>query len=321
MNKILLGMVLLFSFSAKAVTTTKVTKAVSAKASVTLTKDNTLVMDDYFDSDTVANLVQKAKQLDSKIKSGEPLYLVLNSGGGSIDAGLELIENLKNLNRPVHTITLWSASMGFQTVQGLNGLRLVTADGTLMSHKARGGFFGEFPGQLDSRYSYYLRKITRMDQRAVSRTKGKHTLSSYRNLIENEYWCDGQDCVAQGFADMVVSPSCGDSLKGTHEKLWGRFMYMNHVIEIMDTFADCPLITGALSYQVYIDGEPLFNQFKEKAAKNDKVDKNDFYYGRHVNETALSDLGAETAMNIKKLLTPKLDAHENRTVTREVRKY
>lgn len=318
MNKFLVGLVILLtSLTVKAA---DAVKTVSDTVDVTLTKDNTIVMNDYFDSETVARVTQQAKNMDSKLKSKEPLYLVLNSGGGSIDDGLELIENLNNLNRQVHTISIFSASMGFQTVQGITGKRLVLANGTLMSHKARGFFYGEFPGQIDSRYTYYLRKINRMDAQAVSRTSGKHTVKSYTNLIENEYWCDGRDCIAQGFADNIVNASCGDSLKGTHDKLYDRFVYMGHVIEIVDVYADCPLITGALSWQVYIDGEPLFEQYKTKAGAVTTA-KEDLYYGKRFTESVLSNLGLETAENIKKQITKKMDARTDKNGVKEIRKY
>lgn len=301
----------LLSFSAFA--------AEKAAAKVTLTKDNTIVMNDYFYGETVSQLTQKAKELDARLPSQEPIYLVLNSGGGSIDAGIELIQNLNTLNRPVRTITLFAASMGFQTVQGLKGLRLITEDGTLMSHKARGGFYGEFPGQLDSRYSYYLKRVTRLDKRVVERTKGKHTEKSYASLIENEYWCDGADCIAQGFADQVVNPSCDSSMSGTHNKLYARFMYMGIVIEIVDVMSNCPLITEALSWNVYIDGEPLFSDISVLSAGKNTKDKENNYYSSLYSKNLLGKYGLETLENIRKQVEDRTtNRSENK---REVRKY
>lgn len=240
---------------------------------ITLSKDNTITLNDAFYGDTVAKLTKKAKEMDARTESSDPIYLVLNSPGGSIDAGLELIENLNSLRRPVKTITIFSASMGFQTVQGVKGERLVMSDGTLMSHKARGGFYGEFPGQLDSRYAYYLKRITRMDQKAVERTKGKLTLQSYRNLIENEYWCDGQECVDQGFADRVASAQCDKSLEGTRKEVWYRDIFMGMVIEVIATMDVCPLNTNALSYNYYIDGQPLFPERDENGKTEEQKKK------------------------------------------------
>lgn len=225
---------------------------------LTLTKDNTIVMNTSFDWQSVAKVVQSARELDARLPSKEPIYLLLDSGGGSIEAGIEAIENLSNLNRPVHTLTLFSASMAFQTVQGL-GKRLITVNGTMMSHKARGGFSGEFPGQLDSRYSHYLKRVQNLDKQVVKRTKGKHTTASYANLIENEYWCDGNDCIKQGFADMVVKPTCDKSLSGTKTDD-ESFSFMGIPITIRLVRSACPLNTGVISYEVFVDGQNLYTK-------------------------------------------------------------
>src|SRR5277367_1333200 len=83
-----------------------------ATPSVVLTKDNVITVNDPIFEDTVANVISKAKEMDARIKSSDPIYLVLNTPGGEIDAGLEMIENLGSLRRPVHTISIFSASMG-----------------------------------------------------------------------------------------------------------------------------------------------------------------------------------------------------------------
>jgi ATP-dependent Clp protease, protease subunit len=224
---------------------------------VTLTADNTLVLNEQFNSRTTAQLVQDAIEMDARLPSKEPIFLVLNSPGGSISAGLNAIDNLRNLNRPVHTITTFSASMGFHTVQGL-GHRLILEDGTLMSHKAWGVFRGEFPGQIDSRYSYWINRVTRMDERVVERTNGKHTLLSYQRLIENEYYCDGAECVRQGFADAIVRAKCDSSLSGTYNKVVDRMRFAGKLFELVVVFPECPVNTGYLAIDVHVNGQSLY---------------------------------------------------------------
>lgn len=279
----------------------------SAKTKLTLTKDNVIALNDVVDTDTVAKILLEVKALDSRLPSGEPIYLILNTPGGSIDAGVEMIERMANLNRKVHTVSLFSASMGFQTVQGL-GKRYITTDGTLMSHKARGGFSGEFPGQLDSRYSYYLKRVNRLDSKVVARTNGKHTAKSYASLIENEYWCDGQECVDQGFADAVVNATCDKSLDGTRKDTYKFFFFGMKII--LDLISDaCPLNTGIVDYEITIDGEKLFVRKDENKDKK----RDSWYYEEESPKL--------TAEQIEKLEAKVQSIINNRTQRTNVVKY
>jgi ATP-dependent Clp protease protease subunit len=223
---------------------------------ITLTVDNTIAINDEFDGHSVSQIIKKARELDARIPSGDALYLVINSPGGSIEDGLELIENLSNLKRPVITITLFSASMGFQTVQAL-GERYITNMGTLMSHRAAGGFWGQIPGSLGTRYAFYLRRVQKLDENAVKRSKGKLTMATYATLIQDEYWCEGQDCIDKGLADKIVSPQCDKSLTGTTSVSIFQAL-MGAVVEIFADYDNCPLNTNVLKYTLLVNGEPLF---------------------------------------------------------------
>src|SRR5579859_4879597 len=94
---------------------------------IVLSKENTLVLNSEVNGESVGKIIADAKQLDkglntlkSKIKGEKkPLYLFLNTPGGSIQSGLEMIEALNGLGRPTHTVTLFAASMGFQIAQNL----------------------------------------------------------------------------------------------------------------------------------------------------------------------------------------------------------
>lgn len=241
-------------------------------AEITLTKDNTVVLNQEFNAETTAKVMADAQKLDAKLKSKEPIYLVLDTPGGSIQAGLEMITFLKSLNRPVHTVSLFAASMGFQTVQGL-GTRYITPFGTLMAHKAKGGFQGEFPGQLDSRYVYYLQRLNELDRITVSRSKGKYTIKSLQALYENEHWVDGFNAVNEGFADEVVSVHCDQSLSGVKSEI---FSFMGFSIRVQ--FSECPTITGPLAIEAMVHTDQGLMTLNEFISKGGSLSRSTTYY-------------------------------------------
>lgn len=235
---------------------------------ILLTADNTLSLRDAFTADSVSKLEQEASKMNSTLPSGYPIYLFLYTPGGSIQDGLELFEYLKGLNRPVHTITLFAASMGFQTVQQL-GERYIMRYGVLMSHKARGGFQGEFGGgmsQLDSRYGMWLRRIDMMDKDTVARTGGKQTLESYRNSYAPELWLNGQEAVEKGYADAVVTVKCEQGLETKVVEEEYDMMFFS----IKATFSACPVKTAPLTVTANVStnkGSMTIEEFVQKGGK------------------------------------------------------
>lgn len=215
---------------------------------IVLTADNTVNLNGEINEQSVATAIQALQKLDSKNKSNKPIYLFIYSPGGDIQAGFELIEAAKGLNRPVNTITMFGASMAFQTVQNL-GQRLVLKNGALMSHRAAGEFQGYFggqtPSQLDSRYGFWVQRTKELDEQTVNRTNGKQTMASYQKQYSEETWLTGSQSVEEGYADNVVTVRCDNSLKGTETKT-GNFMGIEFTYEI----SNCPLITAPLNVKI-----------------------------------------------------------------------
>jgi ATP-dependent Clp protease protease subunit len=241
------------------------TKSEAKNETISLSKNNTLVLAAEVNDETVAKLSAQALAMDENLDADAPIYLILNTPGGSVTAGLELIDNLKGLDRKVHTITIFAASMGFQIAQNLND-RIITSNGVLMSHRARGGMSGEFggqsPSQFESRFAFWNNKIKELDKTTVARTKGMQTLESYQNAYENELWLTGRDAVTQGYADQVRSARCDKSLSGTSTEV---FSFFGLQIEVV--FSQCPLITGPLSVSmsIMVGGKKMsLNDFKER---------------------------------------------------------
>lgn len=208
--------------------------------SITLEAKNTLVFRGAVTAKSVAEMQVKLLDMSHKLNKNTPIYLVLDTPGGSVFSGLELIDHLRAVPQKIHTITLFAASMGFQIVQNMDK-RYITNQGTLMSHRAKlGGLRGQLYGEFETRYRMVKRKVDYMD--AVAAKRMQMDIKDYKDLVLNEYWVHGFDSVGDRAADKVVNLNCGKSLSGLETKnintLFGA---------VTVEFSKCPLIRAPVS--------------------------------------------------------------------------
>lgn len=217
---------------------------------VILTTDNTVNLRLPFTDDTIAEVIANLAKLDSTLPNNYPIFLTLTTPGGSISAGLDLYTFINGMNRPVHTLTFFAASMGFQTVQQL-GERHIVANGILMSHESAGQISGSFShgeSQMDARYALWLEIVKELDKKTVERTNGKQTLESYQEAYSHELWLTGKQSVEQGYADFLSTVSCHPSMEGKTEKVSIRTIFGKMTF----TIPLCPLDKRVLSYDVEV---------------------------------------------------------------------
>jgi ATP-dependent protease ClpP protease subunit len=312
MKKILiLLMMLIMSFSAFAskVTNDKV-KTEPSGTEIILTEDNTVSLRTDFNGDSVGKLMKDITEMDSKLPSKYPIYLFLYTPGGSIQAGLEFYEFVKGLNRPIHTITLFAASMGFQTVQQL-GKRYILKNGVLMSHQAAtGGLSGDF-SRIQTRFGLWVRRVEELDKDAVARTNGKHTLKSYQDLYQNELWMTGDEAVKEGFADEVVSVKCDNSLSEKTEDVEFSGMFSSVIM----SFSKCPVKTAPISASASVDtnvGKMSLSAFVARNPQfktcSDQKAENSYYSGTPVNDVICANDPTLNMEIIKEKISKQLDS-------------
>lgn len=231
-----------------------------SKDTIVLTPQNSLALRYEISSMTAPYFLDKLAALDTT-ETNEPIYVIMYTPGGEIQAGLNMLTATAHLRRPIKTISLFSASMGFQSVQNF-GERLITASGGMMSHRAAGGFEGNFPhGSIQSRYDAYVRRMDDLDNITVKRTEGKHTLESYRKLINEEFWCYGASCVVEGFADRVVSARC-DTHKFANEPretvaVMEAMVSAKDKLSLVEEFSACPLNVDPRTISLFDNGKPI----------------------------------------------------------------
>lgn len=208
---------------------------------ITLTSENTVSLFGPVDRSSIGAVMHELNKLAQTGNPNDPIYLILNTPGGSVMSGLELIDFMNTLRRPVHSVAIFAASMGFHILQN-SPVRYVTKYATVMSHRAAGGFQGDIPQQVNSRLNHVIQLVDKMDEQAVSRTKGKIDKKTYLELIRDEYWVVGSNTIKDGFADQQVSLKCDESLNGITEKNFSAGPFL-----IRAKVSKCPLLTAPIT--------------------------------------------------------------------------
>lgn len=210
-------------------------KLQAVKKIITLEDQNAVSIRGPITGSSVAKAIKQLQEVSRKVSKTTPIFLILDTPGGDIVAGTDLIDFAKALPQKVHTITLFAASMGFQIVQNLD-TRYIVTNGQLMSHRARvSGVSGQIKGEFESRYKMIRRSIDALDFIASKRMG--IDVKTYENQIFNEYWVYGFDAVAEKAADEEVLIRCGESLDGSDIV---QFETMFGNVDV--TFSKCPLI-------------------------------------------------------------------------------
>lgn len=152
-----------------------------------------------------------AQQILRMGDSPKPIYIFINSPGGSILYGSMIVSAMEAVKGPINTVCIeLCASMAAMIHQyGTN--RFMLNKSILMFHPASGGV-GD--GELDKAYSqltFFKRFIAKMEENAA--VKSKISYETYKYLSGTELWMDSEDSLNSNFADKVVYIRGSDAQK------------------------------------------------------------------------------------------------------------
>lgn len=213
----------------------------AAPAKILLTPANTVVFRGAVDGASVIKASLKLTALAIKRgKANYPIYLVMDSPGGSIAAGDNFIAYAKTIPN-VETISLFAASMAAGIVESLPGRRHVTENGILMFHRARGTIEGQFEdGEMEKQLEFYKAIVRTMEQRNADRIG--ITLADYKAKVKDEWWIYGKSNIDQKTADNMAEVSCSKELTDERETIVGRIFIFAFKAE----YSGCPLLRSAI---------------------------------------------------------------------------
>ena len=156
-------------------------------------------------NDAVANaLVAQMLYLDSDDNS-KPIYLYINSPGGSVTAGLAIFDTMQYVKSDVVTICVGlAASMGaFLLAAGTKGKRLALPHSRIMIHQPLGGTSQRQASDIEIEAREILR-IKDMLNGSMAEMTGQ-PLQKIEKDTDRDYFMSAAEAVEYGLIDRVIA--------------------------------------------------------------------------------------------------------------------
>ncbi|MBE9218510.1 ATP-dependent Clp protease proteolytic subunit [Dolichospermum circinale CS-1225] len=153
--------------------------------------------------DGIANaIVAYLLYLDSEDQS-KPIYLYINSPGGSVTAGLAIYDTMQHIKSEVVTICVGlAASMGsFLLAAGTKGKRMALPHSRIMIHQPSGGTRGQ-ASDIEIEAREILRLRHQLNQIYVDKTG--QTLEKIEKDMNRDFFMSAQEAQEYGLIDRVI---------------------------------------------------------------------------------------------------------------------
>lgn len=163
-------------------------------------------IDAYSVEDVVKQILQINKEDVGKLYDHRrPILLYINSNGGSVDDGFQLIDVILHSKTPVYTInTGYQYSMGF--LVGLAGhKRFATPNAKFLMHDGT-NFIVNSGSKARDQMEFQNRIEDRVKQYVLSRSK--ITSEEYDAKMRIEWYMFADEAKQKGFVDCIVGIDC-----------------------------------------------------------------------------------------------------------------
>ena len=150
------------------------------------------------------NIIAYLLYLDSE-DPGKPIYLYINSPGGSVSAGLAIYDTMRHIKSEVITICVGlAASMGaFLLCGGTKGKRLALPHSRIMIHQPLGGMRGR---NQATDISIQAKEIIRLRDQ-LNQMMAENTGQSVEKIMKDtdrDYFLSAHEALEYGLIDQVI---------------------------------------------------------------------------------------------------------------------
>ncbi len=169
--------------------------------STRLLRDRIILLEGEINSEIAASIIAQLRYLESENKD-KPITLLIQSPGGEVNAGWAIIDVMRNLKCPVHTVAMgMTASMAVTIfINGKKGERMVYEHTELLVHQPSGGCKGQISDmEIDVKHGI---KIKERLAKEYSELTGIE-LNKMVEMMDRDTILDSKEAKKLGFADKI----------------------------------------------------------------------------------------------------------------------
>ena len=130
------------------------------------------------------------------------IYIYINSPGGSVTAGLSIIDTMQHIKPDVATVCVgMAASMGSLILsQGQKGKRFMLPNAEVMIHQPSGGTYGQ-ASDIDINAKHILKTRDKLNKMLAKATGQK--LPKIEQDVDRDFFMDAEEAVKYGIVDQI----------------------------------------------------------------------------------------------------------------------
>jgi ATP-dependent Clp protease protease subunit len=202
---------------------------------IELTTDNLVSLRSEVNELSINNLINNLINLKADTR-----YIYINTNGGSVDAGLSLINTIKSLetnNIVVNCIADTAISMGFVIFQACKG-RYVLEHTMLMQHQIS---LSNVRGQIRNINSYF--KFVNNMENKLNKIQAQRIgldLKVFEDKIHDDWWLDSEEAIRNNVADEIVQIRC--NFENTEEEVVVKGFFGDATY----VYSKCPQVSGII---------------------------------------------------------------------------
>lgn len=154
--------------------------------------------------DHMANLVVAQLLFLESEDPKKDISLYVNSPGGSVTAGLSIIDTMHHIKPDVATVCIGiAASMGSVILsQGAKGKRAMLPNAEVLIHQPLGGAYGQ-ASDIEISARHIIKTRERLNKMLAKATK--QPLSKIEKDVDRDFFMDAEESKAYGIVDEIYS--------------------------------------------------------------------------------------------------------------------